>query len=135
MLFDIPLATRIALGRPQPFRGRIGPEERIGIDLANGLRARLIEKSDIPPWCHVPNEGRRSRAAGALLRAQGLFPGFADYIFPRPGSLMIELKAGNEKQTPNQDLAQEWCDLTDMEYRIARSAREALDIYQDWHSR
>jgi hypothetical protein len=50
-------------------------------------------------WVHVPNEGKRSKAAGARLKAMGMRPGFPDFlIFDRPpnhsgiNGVAIELK-------------------------------------------
>lgn len=51
-------------------------------------------------WVHVPNEGRRSRVSGALLKAAGMKAGYPDItIFDAPPKIpgrigmAIELKA------------------------------------------
>ena len=45
---------------------------------------------------HIPNEGRRSARTGAHLKAQGMIPGFPDFLFLVPSGrfhgLAIELK-------------------------------------------
>lgn len=49
---------------------------------------------DDAAWCHVPNEGKRSKAAGARLKREGLKPGWPDIeVIYRGRSIFIELKA------------------------------------------
>lgn len=56
---------------------------------------------------HIPNEGKRSRATGGRMRAEGLKPGVPDVCLPvargRFHGLYIEMKAGSNKTTKNQD--------------------------------
>ena len=55
---------------------------------------------------HVPNEGKRSRAAGAQLRAAGLKPGVPDLVLACPAGqyhgAYIEMKYGQNKETQDQ---------------------------------
>lgn len=55
---------------------------------------------------HIPNEGKRSQAYGARLRAQGLKSGVPDICLPVPkgkyNGLYIELKKIGGKPTENQ---------------------------------
>lgn len=56
---------------------------------------------------HVPNEGKRSRAGGGILKAMGMTPGVHDLLLLAPNGcgwsgLSLELKAGREKPTPAQ---------------------------------
>ena len=57
---------------------------------------------------HVPNEGKRSKAAGGRLKAEGLKAGVPDICLPvargQYHGLYIELKSGKNKATE----AQEW---------------------------
>ena len=57
---------------------------------------------------HVPNEGKRSKAAGGRLKAEGLKAGVPDICLPvakgQYHGLYIELKSGKNKTTE----AQEW---------------------------
>jgi len=57
-------------------------------------------------WCHVPNEGKRSKRYGRRLRAQGLKPGVPDVLVfaIRPGEWpcsvrgwAVELKRRDER--------------------------------------
>ena len=75
----------------------------------NLLRWSLWAEAKYPELCllyHVPNEGKRSRAAGGRMKAEGLKPGVPDLCLPvaRGGfhGLYIELKAQGGKPTANQ---------------------------------
>lgn len=64
-------------------------------------------------FIHVPNEGKRSRLAGAKLKAQGLKTGFPDLLIfdippKRPGyrGVAIEMKRIEGSKTPKEQ--QEW---------------------------
>lgn len=55
---------------------------------------------------HIPNEGKRSRSAGARMKQEGLKPGVPDVCLPVPRSdyhgLYIEMKVDRNKPTENQ---------------------------------
>lgn len=55
---------------------------------------------------HIPNEGKRSRVAGSVLKKQGLLPGASDILVPiaRGGfhGLWFELKAYGKSPTDAQ---------------------------------
>lgn len=55
---------------------------------------------------HIPNEGKRSRIAGARLKAQGLKSGVPDVCLPTAHGgyigLYIEMKVKPNKPTENQ---------------------------------
>lgn len=55
-------------------------------------------------FCHIPNEGRRSRRHAARLLAMGLRPGAHDLIIALPGptTLWVELKTENGKLSTHQ---------------------------------
>lgn len=69
-------------------------------------------------WCHVPNEGKRNKIAGSMIRAAGLKSGFPDIvIFSRPPNApecpgaAIELKrAKGGRLSENQE---RWLDKLD----------------------
>ena len=58
---------------------------------------------------HVPNEGKRSKSAGARMKQEGLKPGVPDVCLPVPRGgfhgLYVEMKVGKNKPTDNQ---REW---------------------------
>ena len=58
------------------------------------------------PIYHIPNEGKRSKAAGANLKRLGLKPGVPDLCIPvasgKYHSLYIEMKTKDGKATEEQ---------------------------------
>ena len=126
------LKKRIQLASTKGYRGRAGKEESLTMAIANALRVRMIEKGDVGPWCHVPNEGERHKLVGMKLRQMGLMPGFPDLIFPAPGSLGVELKIKPNKTTESQNLVREWCDTFAVEYEVCHSAEEFNEVFNSW---
>ena len=57
--------------------------------------------------CHIPNEGKRSKAAGARLKREGLKPGVPDLCLPvargKYHGLYIELKRIGETASKEQE--------------------------------
>lgn len=83
---------------------------------------------DLALMYHIPNEGKRSKATGARLKAEGLKPGVPDVCLPvaRCGyiGLYIEMKAAGGKTTPEQD---DWlAALTKAGHKTA--------VFHDWEA-
>ena len=59
------------------------------------------------PIVHIPNEGKRSVVAGAMLKRAGMRPGFPDLFLPRPcgkyHGLFIEMKYDKGKTSADQE--------------------------------
>jgi len=53
-------------------------------------------------FIHVPNEGKRSYAVAASLKAQGLQPGFPDYLIFDDPQIAWELKSPGKEATTAQ---------------------------------
>lgn len=57
---------------------------------------------------HIPNEGKRSAAYGARLKAEGLRPGVPDICLPvargKHHGMYVEMKVDKNKVTPEQDM-------------------------------
>ena len=68
-------------------------------------------KPELKLLFHVPNEGKRTRYSGGKLLAEGLKPGVPYICLPVPNRkyhvLFIEMKAGRNKPTENQEF---WLD-------------------------
>ena len=131
----LPMPLRLQIAKTSSNFARVGPESRIAIDCANYLRARLVERGDVPPWTHVPNEGKRSVQAAQKLIAEGLTTGFPDNVFLAPGTLVVELKAGRGKQSDAQERVQAWCEGFGVQYELVRSRERFIEIYEQWHSK
>ena len=87
---------------------------------------------------HIPNEGKRSRSAGARLKSEGLKPGVPDLCLPvargNYHGLYIEMKRMGEKAEPHQ---QEWLHALRAQGYAAlvcqgwESARSAIEDYMN----
>lgn len=98
----------------------------------------VVQYCDIKriPCVHIPNEGKRGYAYAAKMKRMGLRSGFPDLFIPRAcgglHGLFVEMKAGRNKTTPNQD---KWlADLSAAGYccRVCYGfdeARRAIDEY------
>jgi len=75
-------------------------------------------------WNNAPN-----KAYGAKMRTMGVKKGVADWQFLIPGStIWIELKIGDNTQTPEQVAFENLCNLLGHEYIICRSFVHFLEI-------
>ena len=65
-----------------------------------------VQYEELKLMYHIPNEGKRSRIAGARLKAQGLKSGVPDVCLPTAHGgyigLYIEMKVKPNKPTENQ---------------------------------
>lgn len=83
----------------------------------------VVEYCDLKriPIVHITNEGKRSKAMGAMLKRAGLRKGFPDLFVPIPinsaHGLFIELKVGKNKPTPDQ---KEWISLLNCQGYVAK---------------
>lgn len=69
--------------------------------------AAVYEYPELALLYHIPNGGKRNRAEAAHLKQQGVKPGVPDLCLPvargKWHGLYIEMKAGKNKTTENQD--------------------------------
>lgn len=110
---------------------RSAKELKIHIAVADFLR-RAAHHNLI--WYHPANEGARSVAAGAKLKAMGMLPGVADFAFVLPGgkAAFLEIKAEDGKLSPDQVSFQILCTRVSVPFAIARSLDEAKLILLGW---
>jgi hypothetical protein len=96
-------------------KARVPTELQEQIALAAWLTRRGV-------WfCHPPNEGRRSRAQGARLKAAGMQSGVPDIlIFDRPptdpeaSGTAIELKRVNGRPSQVSDNQRKWLEALEL---------------------
>lgn len=89
------------------------------------MQMALVEYCDAKkyPVFHIPNEGKRSEAAGRKLKKMGMRKGIPDLFFPVPNQkhhgLFIELKR-NEKALLGKEQAEWIVYLNELGYRALR---------------
>ena len=115
------------LNRPK----RRNPEEALQIQLVSILR--LMRPA--PFFMHIPNGGRRSAVEGARFKAMGVLPGAPDLLFILPDgrAAFLELKAGKNKLTADQEAFQWACRERWVNYCVAYTLEEALEAVSIWH--
>ena len=107
----------------------IGPESQICIDFANWCRNETKAGRLRCVWFHIPNEGRRSMRLGKIMRAMGLAAGAPDYVFIGAyKTIAIEVKAAKGRLSDNQLAMQEWFKQSHVNYFVAWSYDECIQI-------
>lgn len=83
---------------------------------------------------HPANEGQRSAHTGAFLKSIGLRPGVADLVIIMPGgkAYFLELKAKNEKQSPEQVAFAADCGICGCHYALVDNIDDALRVLREW---
>ena len=88
---------------------------------------------------HIPNEGKRSKSGGAILKAAGLKPGIPDICLPvaRQGynALYIEMKYGNNKPTAEQREMISALRESGNKVSVCYSAEEAREVIRHYLQR
>lgn len=87
-------------------------------------------------WYHPANEGERSVAAGAKLKAMGMLPGVADFALVLPGGqgAFLEIKTLDGDQSPEQRAFEALCVKAGVPYAVAHSLDEAKAILEGWQA-
>lgn len=119
-------------------QAKLGPEDRLAIEVADACRAWTLEGRLQALWWHTPNEGgganrRKAQIELAVKTALGLIQGAPDLVFIgyAPGGydapanhhqvLMIELKSKTGTLTENQKDFRSWAESAQIDYRIAKT--------------
>ena len=108
-------------------------EQRLAVDVANMLRAYSLKGELEGVFMAIPNEGKRTRFTGAIMKAMGLLPGAPDYVIigkHGENSLLIELKTSSKasRQSKTQKFFQLWAQLHEIQYHVCRSLEEVRDL-------
>ncbi len=74
----------------------------------------------------------RSLLEGKRAKRMGLASGWPDLLFPKPGSLCLELKAPGGRQSTIQHARQLELESYGLVYEIAESYDEAMEIIQEY---
>lgn len=110
-------------------------EHQEGCELSSWLAAQACSGV---VYCHVTNEGRRSKARGAQLKLAGLVPGFPDYLVFAPGGrcMAVELKrrvGGVVSATQKEVL--ERLRAAGVHAVVAHGSTEAIRLVSEWLDR
>lgn len=82
---------------------------------------------------HVPNGGKRGKWEASRLKKQGVLAGVSDIlIFWLGGHGAIELKAGRNTTTPQQDYFGDRWEWAGGHYKVCRSVDEVAAALKDW---
>jgi len=110
----------------------IQPEQIMQIQVAEFVK----QNTDIP-FLHIPNEAKRSKFLGDLLKRMGMYPGASDCFMPRSNGeykgLWIELKVKPNKPTKNQLEFMAMMRREGYQALVAYSAEEAIEIISNFY--
>lgn len=137
------LATILRLMSFKNFKGRIGKEDALAIDVAMMLRVESIRGSLKGTWTCIPHEVgamslgtkgfRLAQARYAKAKAMGLITGSADYVFVWPqGGGWIELKSKDGSLSKEQRDFRDWCDASGTHYAVCRSVDQVRETLISW---
>lgn len=113
-------------------------EAAICVQFRTWLAQQTLEKKCRATWRHNQNESNQKRGVNQrwwnLQRNMGKLAGIPDYTFLwKNGCLELEIKDGNKgKQSEAQQDYEEWCNMCEVPYEIARSVDEAIQIVYDY---
>lgn len=124
---------------------KLGPEDRIAVELADACRAWTLEGRLRAVWFHIPNEGgganrRKAQIELSIKAALGMIQGTSDLVFIGPAEgmafdrpsqsrvLLLELKSKTGTVSANQKDFKAWAESLSITYRIARSFEQAEAI-------
>lgn len=113
-------------------RIKLGYEDAMCVQFAQHLR-ELTFNDNLPyVWFHVPNQIGAYRPIFGLKQSwMGRIAGIPDYVFLGNRSFVIEFKSPKGKLSPAQKIVQEWCMKNSIDFHIAKTVSEAIQIVQD----
>lgn len=116
---------------------KLKPESSTQIEFADRLRLLSLEGKLGCVWYAISNEigaVDNNPRYGAYLQALGKISGSPDMAFHwKGGSGFIEFKSEKGRQSETQKLFEKWCDFHGIDYKIARSASEGMQILKKWN--
>ena len=112
-------------------------EDHLTIACANLCRMVL---APCVRFAHVPNEGKRSKAAGGKAKAMGMLAGFPDLWFGWPmgqtGYIELKVPGGPGKRpgalSPAQKEFRDWCRASGHLWMECRSIAEVYATLKGW---
>lgn len=131
------ISTILSLMSYRPFKGRMGEEDRLSVEVATMLRVATVENRLIATWTHVPHEvagkGKFAAIYMAKAKAMGLIKGSADFVFVwKDGGGWIELKTATGSLSPEQRDFREWNHATGANHAVCRTLAEVTEKLIEW---
>lgn len=132
MFSDLINFARTVLGGldnvPHALATKLGEETTTCVKFHQQLISYFLDGKVAGIWCHIPNEGKMSKAYGYTQKKMGKIPGMPDYVFMwKDGSACIEFKSKTGKLTDNQKQVEAWCKRLDVPYYVCRSYEEGIN--------
>jgi hypothetical protein len=83
----------------------------------------------------VPNEGRRSRHVGGILKSMGMLPGVADLAIVAPGGRahFVEVKTPKGRLSKSQREFRDRCVAMRVPWAMVRSLDDLERVLEGWH--
>ena len=109
-------------------------ELAVHMQVAAYLR-RAMPQPDFPVlWWHTPNGEKRDQRTAAKLRAMGVLPGVADFLFIMPNgqAAFLELKSATGALSGDQEQFRFRVRQNGCGYATARTLDEAVVILERW---
>lgn len=114
----------------KPKRSGMRPEDKLQIRVAKWLEIAL------PPsvlWSGVGHEKKQSLRAGAIQKAKGIRRGLSDLMFWHRGVFLgIEIKAGKNTETTEQEKFGLALEANGFRYAVCRSEKEVEVVLKRW---
>jgi hypothetical protein len=134
---NLSIGTILRLMDYRTFKGRVGPEDRLTIEVATMLRVATVEGRLRATWSHLPHEaagkGKFAAIYMAKAKAMGLIKGSADLVFVwAGGGGWIELKTETGSLTKEQREFRDWCIATGCNHALCRSVEEVQRVLAEW---
>ncbi len=131
------LAPLLRLMDYKTFKGRMGEEDRLSVDVATMLRVAAVEGRLKATFSHVPHEvagkGKFAAIYMAKARAMGLIKGSADFVFVwSDGGGWIELKTDTGSLSPAQKDFRTWANDSGCRHAVCRSVEEVEHQLYSW---
>lgn len=131
------LSTILRLMDYRTFKGRMGEEDRLSVEVATMLRVASVEGRLVGTWTHVPHEvaarGKFAIVHMAKAKALGLIKGSSDFVFVWPdGGGWIELKTETGSLSQAQRDFRDWCVATGSRHAVCKSCEQVVTKLLEW---
>ena len=106
-------------------------------ELSKVIHQYLMVKSKVCKFIHfhIPNEGKRAKSTGYMLKQIGMRTGIADYCIVSSSKVVFfEVKAGKNKLTDAQEEFKRDCEKRGISYEEIRNIEEFIKKFSKYFS-